>query len=77
MRTTQRHETKHLFVNQFGESLVNTGLVQTFSLEESLAEKMRTGATRETIAPRDFYDGVIEEIIKGFSIKIFNEKYPK
>ena len=53
---TEEKEIKHKFVNQFGEKLIDSGKIRTFSLKELLAEKMRAGATREKIAPRDFYD---------------------
>ena len=48
---------KHFFLHPFtGEQLFDGGQVNCLSLNELIAEKLRAAATREIIAPRDFYD---------------------
>jgi predicted nucleotidyltransferase component of viral defense system len=53
---TEEKEIKHKFYDQFGNELLSAGKITTLSLKELIAEKTRAAATRETIAPRDFYD---------------------
>ncbi len=48
-----QHEFKHSFTDK---PLIDSGRVRCLSLNELVAEKLRAGAIRKTIAPRDFYD---------------------
>jgi len=48
-----QHKFKHSFTD---ESLINSGEIYCMSLKEIVSEKLRAAATRQIIAPRDFYD---------------------
>lgn len=70
---------KHLFKHPYThEPLIEEGTVNCLSLNELIAEKMRAGATRRLIAPRDFFD--IDYVLRhGFHfteefIRLFLEK---
>ena len=53
----KKHPVQHIFLHPFtGESLFDGGQVSCLSLNEVVAEKLRAAATRDLIAPRDFYD---------------------
>ena len=57
IRDTEMKEVKHKFLHPFtGEPLIDGGKVNCLSLNEIVSEKLRAAATREKIAPRDFYD---------------------
>ena len=52
-----KNKVRHKFLHQFtGEPLFDGGEVSCLSLKELVAEKLRAAATRQIIAPRDFYD---------------------
>lgn len=54
---TQDKKIVHRFLHPFTqEPLFEAGSVSCLDLTEIVAEKMRAGATRLNIAPRDFYD---------------------
>jgi len=59
---------RHGFLHPFtGKPLFEGGEVNCLILKELIAEKLRAAATREIIAPRDFYD--IDFVIrKGFDL---------
>lgn len=65
----ESRKINHKFLHPFtGEELFDAGMANCLVLKELAAEKMRAAATRETIAPRDFYD--IAYLIKaGFDFK--------
>lgn len=76
----------HKFIHPFtGEPLFEAGNLKCLNLKELVAEKMRAASTRETIAPRDFYDlGYLlkkgfdfkdKELIKIFQKKLEEDKY--
>ena len=48
-----QHKFKHSFTD---EPLIDSGEIHCMSLKEIVSEKLRAGATRQIIAPRDFYD---------------------
>ena len=53
----KKHPVQHVFLHPFtGGPLFNGGQINCLSLNELIAEKLRAGATRKIIAPRDFYD---------------------
>ncbi|MCX5886206.1 MAG: nucleotidyl transferase AbiEii/AbiGii toxin family protein [Proteobacteria bacterium] len=53
----ERRQVQHYFLHPFtGEPLFDGGKVACLSLNELVSEKLRAGAIREKIAPRDFYD---------------------
>ncbi len=53
----ENRQIQHAFSHPFtGEPLFDGGSINCLSLNELLAEKLRAGALREKIAPRDFYD---------------------
>lgn len=53
----QENVVRHKFLHPFtGQPLFDGGKVNCLALKEVVAEKLRAGATRVTIAPRDFYD---------------------
>jgi len=59
-----RHKFLHLFT---GQPLFDGGKVNCLTLKELIAEKLRAGVIRETIAPRDFYD--IDFVLRnGFNL---------
>ena len=64
----QENDVRHKFLHPFtGQPLFDGGKVNCLALNELIAEKLRAGATRETIAPRDFYD--IDFILRnGFNL---------
>ena len=48
---------RHLYTHPFtGKPLFDGGIVTCLSLNELVSEKLRAAATRQIIAPRDFYD---------------------
>src|SRR3989338_965166 len=54
---TERKKVQHKFLHPFtGEPMFDGGEVSCLSLNELVSEKLRAGALREKIAPRDFYD---------------------
>ncbi len=54
---TENRAVQHKFRHSFtDEPLIDAGEVQCMSLKEIVSEKLRAGATRQVIAPRDFYD---------------------
>lgn len=54
---TENRAVQHKFRHSFtDEPLIDGGEVQCMSLKEIVSEKLRAGATRQVIAPRDFYD---------------------
>jgi predicted nucleotidyltransferase component of viral defense system len=81
----ENNEVKHKFLHPFtSKPLFEGGHVSCLALKEVIAEKLRAGTTRETIAPRDFYDIDFilrhkinlndPEIIKLFKIKLEEDK---
>lgn len=64
----EKKRVQHGFLHPFtGEPLFDAQEVFCLALKEIVAEKLRAAATRETIAPRDFYD--IDYIIRnGFRL---------
>lgn len=53
----EKLQVHHNFLHPFtGEPLFDGGKVACLSLNELISEKLRAGAIREKIAPRDFYD---------------------
>ena len=64
----EENSVRHKFLHPFtGQPLFDGGRVNCLVLKEVIAEKMRAGATRETIAPRDFYD--IDFVLRnGFNL---------
>lgn len=59
---------RHKFLHSFtGQPLFDGGKVNCLALNKLIAEKLRAGAIRETIAPRDFYD--IDFVLRnGFNL---------
>jgi len=54
---TEKRQVRHKFKHSFtDEPLVNGGEIQCMALKEIVSEKLRAGAIRKIIAPRDFYD---------------------
>ena len=68
IRDTEIKAVKHKFMHPFtGKPLFDGGMVNCLCLNEIISEKLRAAATREKIAPRDFYD--IDFILRqGFSL---------
>lgn len=64
----QEKAVRHKFLHPFtGQPLFDGGKVNCLALNELIAEKMRAGAIRETIASRDFYD--IDFVLRnGFNL---------
>jgi predicted nucleotidyltransferase component of viral defense system len=64
----ERKRIQHGFLHPFtGQPLFGTQEVLCLALKEIVAEKLRAATTRQTIAPRDFYD--IDYIIRnGFEV---------
>lgn len=55
--TIKKRPVQHGFLHPFtGDPLFNGGQINCLSLNELIAEKLRAGAIRKIIAPRDFYD---------------------
>ncbi len=53
----EKRQVQHHFLHPFtGEPLFEGGKVACLSLNELVSEKLRAGAIREKIVPRDFYD---------------------
>jgi len=53
----EKHPVQHVFLHPFtGDPLFDGGQIACLSLNELIAEKLRAGAIRKVIAPRDFYD---------------------
>lgn len=76
----EKRGVQHAFLHPFtGEPLFDGGKINCLSLDELISEKLRAGATRIKIAPRDFYD--LDFVIRnGFDlanknvIKLFKNK---
>ena len=76
----EKKKIRHGFLHPYtGKPLFEGGEVNCLALKELIAEKLRAAATRETIAPRDFYD--IDFVLrKGFDLtepkvlKLFRKK---
>lgn len=52
----KKHPVQHVFLHPFtGDPLFDGGKISCLSLNEIIAEKLRAGAIRKIIAPRDFY----------------------
>lgn len=76
----EKRQIQHAFLHPFtGEPLFDGGKINCLSLNELIAEKLRAGAIRLKIAPRDFYD--LNFVIRnGFDlanknvIKLFKNK---
>lgn len=64
----EEQQIQHVFLNPFtGKPLFDGGKVKCLSLNELVSEKLRAGALRKKIAPRDFYD--IDFILRnGFEL---------
>ena len=55
--TIKKRPVQHVFLHPFtGNPLFDGGQINCLSLNELIAEKLRAGAIRKIIAPRDFYD---------------------
>lgn len=55
--TIKKRPVQHVFLHPFtGVPLFDGGQIACLSLNELMAEKLRAGAIRKIIAPRDFYD---------------------
>jgi len=55
--TIKKRPVQHVFFHPFtGDPLFDGGQINCLSLNELIAEKLRAGAIRKIIAPRDFYD---------------------
>ena len=55
--TVEKRPVQHDFLHPFtGDQLFDGGQINCLSLNELIAEKLRAGAIRKIIAPRDFYD---------------------
>ena len=55
--TIKKRPVQHVFLHPFtGDPLFDGGQIAFLSLNELIAEKLRAGAIRKIIAPRDFYD---------------------
>jgi len=55
--TIKKRPVQHVFLHPFtGDPLFDGGQINCLSLNELIAEKLRAGAIRKIIAPRDFYD---------------------
>ncbi|MCK5766949.1 MAG: nucleotidyl transferase AbiEii/AbiGii toxin family protein [Candidatus Atribacteria bacterium] len=55
--TIKKRPVQHGFLHPFtGDPLFDGGQINCLSLNELVAEKLRAGAIRKIIAPRDFYD---------------------
>lgn len=69
MLPVSKQKVSHQFLHPFTkEPLFEDGEITCFALKELVAEKMRAAATRQTIAPRDFYD--LDYLIRaGFNFK--------
>ena len=65
---TETQAIQHKFLHAFtGKPLFEGGKINCLSLNEIVSEKLRAGALRLTIAPRDFYD--LDFIIRnGFDL---------
>ena len=54
---TEKRAVQHKFKHSFTDKpLVASGEIHCMALKEIVSEKLRAGATRKIIAPRDFYD---------------------
>ena len=54
---TEKRAVQHKFKHSFtDEQLIDSGQILCMSLKEIVSEKLRAAATRQIIAPRDFYD---------------------
>ena len=64
----EKRQVQHAFLHPFtGDPLFDGGKINCLSLNELIAEKLRAGATRIKVAPRDFYD--IDFVIRnGFDL---------
>lgn len=53
----EKHPVQHIFLHPFtADPLFDGGQINCLSLNELIAEKLRAGAIRKAITPRDFYD---------------------
>jgi predicted nucleotidyltransferase component of viral defense system len=53
----EKRQVQHVFMHPFtGKPLFDGGRINCLSLNELISEKLRAGALRKKIAPRDFYD---------------------
>ncbi|MFH1037523.1 MAG: nucleotidyl transferase AbiEii/AbiGii toxin family protein [PVC group bacterium] len=53
----EKRQIQHVFLHPFtNEPLFDGGRINCLSLNELIAEKLRAGAIRRMVAPRDFYD---------------------
>ena len=53
----EKRQVQHVFLHPFtGKPLFDGGKINCLSLNELVSEKLRAGAIRKKIAPRDFYD---------------------
>lgn len=53
----EKRQVQHVFLHPFtGKPLFDGGRINCLSLNELISEKLRAGALRKKIAPRDFYD---------------------
>lgn len=68
----EKYPVQHVFSHPFtGDPLFDGGRVSCLSLNELIAEKLRAGALRKIIAPRDFYD--IDFILRN-KFDLINDK---
>ena len=68
----EKYPVQHVFLHPFtGDPLFDGGRVSCLSLNELIAEKLRAGALRKIIAPRDFYD--IDFILRN-KFDLINDK---
>jgi len=68
----EKRPVQHAFLHPFtGDQLFDGGQVRCLSLNELIAEKLRAGAIRKIIAPRDFYD--IDFILRN-KFDLINDK---
>jgi len=68
----EKYPVQHVFLHPFtGNPLFDGGRVSCLSLNELIAEKLRAGALRKIIAPRDFYD--IDFILRN-KFDLINDK---
>jgi len=68
----EKYPVQHVFLHPFtGDQLFDGGQVSCLSLNELIAEKLREGAIRKIIAPRDFYD--IDFILRN-KFDLINDK---
>ena len=70
--TIEKRPIQHVFLHPFtGDPLFDGGQISCLSLNELIAEKLRAGAIRKIIAPRDFYD--IDFVLRN-KFNLINDK---